>query len=53
MHWMLESPYAELVFALWAKARYPSHSQLVTGDWLPENCLRWATDMGHRPAIEA
>jgi hypothetical protein len=53
MHWMLESPYAELVFALWAKARYPSHSQLVTGDWLPENCLRWATDMDHRPAIEA
>ena len=53
MHWMLESLYAELVFALWAKARHPSHSQLVTGDWLPENWLRWATDMGQRPAIEA
>jgi len=50
-HWLLQSQYAELVFLLWAKVRYPGHPQLVGDAWLPENWAHWATAQGHRPAV--
>jgi hypothetical protein len=50
-HWLLQSQYAELVFLLWAKTRYPGHPQLQHHAWLPPNWAPWATAQGHRPAL--
>lgn len=52
-HWLLQSPYAELSFVLWATDRYPTHPQLADHRWLPANWVRWARDQGHPPALEA
>lgn len=52
-HWLLQSPYAELTFVLWAAARYPTHPQLADNSWLPDNWARWARDQGRPPALEA
>ncbi|MBT9255735.1 hypothetical protein KMZ32_09605 [Phycicoccus sp. MAQZ13P-2] len=50
-HWLLQSPYAELFFLLWAHARYPGHPQLVDDRWLPPSWTRWASDLGKRPPL--
>jgi hypothetical protein len=51
-HWLLQSQFAELVFAVWAAKVYPSHPQLADGSWLPPNWLRWARAQGHQLAIQ-
>jgi len=50
--WRLNSEWSELIFALWALRRHPSHPQLRDGTWLPQNWLRWATDQGYRPHLD-
>ena len=50
--WRLTSEWTELVFALWALARHPSHPQLLDGSWLPANWLPWATAQGYRPHLD-
>lgn len=50
--WRLISEWTELVFALWALRRHPSHPQLLDGSWLPANWLPWATAQGHRPHLD-
>ena len=52
-HWLLQSPFAELTFVLWATARYPAHPQLADNSWLPQNWAAWARDQGRPPALEA
>jgi hypothetical protein len=43
--WLLRTPWAELVFVLWALARHPQHPQLLTGSWLPPG---WVEHARHR-----
>jgi hypothetical protein len=50
--WRLTSEWTELVFALWALRRHPSHPQLLDGSWLPANWLPWATAQGYRPHLD-
>lgn len=50
-HWLLQSPYAELAFVLWATERYPRHPQLDNLQWLPPNWVPWAREQGHLPAL--
>lgn len=45
--WRLTSDWAELIFALWALMVHPSHPQFVDGSWVPDNWIRWATDLGY------
>ena len=52
-HWLLQSPFAELTFLLWATDRYPAHPQLSGHRWLPPNWVPWAREQGHPPALEA
>lgn len=33
--WMITSLWAELVFCLWAGARYPQHPQYIAAAWIP------------------
>lgn len=50
--WRLTSEWTELVFALWALGRHPSHPQLLDGSWLPAHWLPWATRQGYRPHLD-
>ena len=50
--WRLTSEWTELVFALWALRRHPSHPQLLDGSWLPANWLPWAAAQGYRPHLD-
>ncbi|TRW42958.1 hypothetical protein [Georgenia yuyongxinii] len=42
VRWLLESDWAELLFAMWALAAHPTHPQLATGAWLPPGWLEHA-----------
>lgn len=45
--WRLFSDWAELIFVLWAHARYRQHPQYLTGAWIPEGWARWSADQGY------
>jgi len=47
--WILQSPWAELIFTLWAVARHPTHPQIVTGGWLPPGWYEHAKANGYWP----
>ena len=47
--WIVQSDWAELLFALWAIAVHPRHPQFVTGDWLPREWLAYARSQHHLP----
>lgn len=51
VRWTFATPWAELVFALWALDRHPGHPQLVTGDWLPADFLTRVAESGHEPPL--
>jgi hypothetical protein len=44
---LIASDWAELVFVVWALARFPQHHQLVAGTWLPPGWLAHAA--AHHP----
>jgi hypothetical protein len=50
--WLLQSDWAELLFASWALTIHPRHPQLVTGQWLPPGWLEHAS-FHQRPADPA
>ena len=39
VRWLLETDWAELVFAMWALDRHPGHPRLADGAWLPPGWL--------------
>ena len=43
VRWLLESDWAELVFAMWALGTYPDSPELLSGAWLPPGWLHRAT----------
>ena len=47
VRWCFGTPWAELVFALWALNRHPRHPQLLSGSWLPPGFLQWAEHNGY------
>lgn len=51
VHWILHTPWAELIFVLWALRRHRRHPQLVTGTWLPPGFLDHVADQGYRAPI--
>lgn len=51
VHWTFATPWAELIFALWALARHPRHPQFVTGEWLPPGFLAWVSQNGYEPPL--
>lgn len=44
--WVLEAPWAELVFLVWALNRHRGHPQLVAGGWLPPGWVERAVAHG-------
>jgi len=50
--WRLMTPWAELIFALWALREHRDHPQLMDGSWLREAWLRYARDTGHDPRLQ-
>lgn len=51
VHWTFATPWAELIFALWALTCHPRHPQLVTGQWLPSGFLQWVAQHGYEPPL--
>lgn len=51
VHWTFASPWAELIFALWALRRHPQHPQLINGAWLPPGWLDWVRSRGYHEPI--
>ncbi len=49
--WLLQSPYAELAFVVWAHAMHTGHPQLADDSWLPPGWLAWAHAQGRAPAL--
>jgi hypothetical protein len=49
--WRLQTPWAELIFAMWALARHPDHTQLRDGTWLPPGWLAWAREQQRDPGV--
>lgn len=49
--WRIISPYAELIFVLWALERHPQHPQLVDGSWLSSEWIAFARSHGRDPRI--
>jgi len=50
--WLMQSPYAELAFVLWAAAVHPEHRQLAENRWLPPGWPAWVTAQGRQlPAL--
>lgn len=49
--WRIMSPYAELVFVLWALDQNPQHPQLIDGSWLQPGWLDHARSLGHEPGL--
>ena len=47
--WQLLTPYAELLFAMWALAIHPQSPQLRDGSWFPRGWLDWARSQGRDP----
>ncbi|MBD8467250.1 MULTISPECIES: hypothetical protein [Plantibacter] len=45
--WRIASPWAELVFVLWAMGRHARHPQLVQRMWIPANWSDWARAQGY------
>lgn len=51
VRWVLTSPWAPLLFALWCLARHSQHPRFLTNTWLPHGWWERAMAEGHRPAI--
>jgi hypothetical protein len=47
--YLVHSPWAELVFVLWATARHRRHPQLLDGSWLPPGWVDHAKACGEWP----
>jgi hypothetical protein len=46
---VVESPWAELAFVVWALRVHPNHPQLLSGGWLPPGWSEWARAQGREP----
>lgn len=51
LNWRINSPYAELIFVLWAIDRHPQHPQLLDGSWLAPGWPDHARRYGHDPRL--
>lgn len=51
--WQLLSPFAELVFVLWALDQHPDHPQLMDGSWLQPGWLDHAHRMGQDTGLRS
>jgi len=51
VRWVLTSPWAPLLFALWCLARHSQHPRFISNGWLPYGWWERAIVEGHRPAI--
>jgi hypothetical protein len=49
--WLLHTPWAQLIFAVWALREYPRHPQLVDGEWMSDLWLDYARSLGHDPEL--
>lgn len=47
--WIINSPWSELLFTLWALARHRSHPQLLNGGWIPPGWIDHAQAHGRWP----
>ncbi|KAE8762409.1 hypothetical protein [Georgenia thermotolerans] len=45
VRWLLESDWAELLFAMWALAAHPGHPPLASGAWLPPGWVERAVSL--------
>ena len=48
IHWTLRTPWAELVFVLWALHTHRQHPQLFNTAWLPPDYLAWVLASGYQ-----
>ncbi|MGI8456961.1 MAG: hypothetical protein ACR2LI_02440 [Propionibacteriaceae bacterium] len=51
--WRLWSPWAELLFVLWALDQHPDHPQMRDGSWLHPAWLDYARSQGHDPRLRS
>lgn len=47
--WQLNTPWAELLFAMWAVVRHPENRLLQDGGWFPRGWIQWARGQGRDP----
>lgn len=49
--WLVVSPWAELLFVMWARTQDPHHPQLATHDWIPDGWMDRVNDAGFAPSL--
>lgn len=52
VNWVIASPWAPLLFALWCLARHQQHPRFRSNAWLPPGWWERALVAGRRPAID-